>query len=138
MEPNKDPPDAPRDAPHDAPEQEHGLDQDQGQDQEAVLVRDRHEHEHEHAGQCDLVLSGVACQVVWNPLLRHYCGYVKLDNVDLSDTACPEPHGGWTARNGFDCAHLGDYPLDARGTFKTFDFVVHELSVCAAWFSAQS
>lgn len=58
---------------------------------------------------------------------RHWCGYIH------PNTSCTEEqgeridaaaHGGLTWGIGFDCAHIGDYPLYVDGQFRDFPYVL--------------
>ena len=80
-----------------------------------------------HPGQMfDLTIHGIRCQICRTPY-GYYCGYILVDD-DLSEVVPSVPHGGWTAFNGFDCAHRGDYPMHRQGIFRTYEFVVEELT----------
>jgi hypothetical protein len=96
-------------------------------------------------------VNGTPCAIVCTG--GYYCGYVLAD-VSMAAHVY-EPHGGWTADWGFDCAHCTDVVLIARlqqslaededlseglaligdalmfmrpeASFKTFAFVLKEL-----------
>ncbi len=103
--------------------------QEKEQEQELLLRNDREQHQ---AANTLLTINGIKCSIKWNECMRHYCGYVLIE-TDLSLTEIPPPHGGWTAFNGFDCAHFGDFPAFLHGTFKTFEFVEQELFRLTEW-----
>jgi hypothetical protein len=98
------------------------------EEQELILRNDREQHQ----AKTLLTINGIKCSIKWNECMRHYCGYVLIE-TDLSLTEIVPPHGGWTAFNGFDCAHLGDFPAFLHGTFKTFEFVEQELFRLTEW-----
>jgi hypothetical protein len=80
-----------------------------------------------HPGQLfNLTIHGIKCKIIRTEY-GYYCGYILVD-YDLSTVVPFEPHGGWTAYNGFDCAHRGDYPMHKHGIFRTFEFVVEQLT----------
>ena len=80
-------------------------------------------------------IDGIACKIVWNGTVGTFCGYITEESFD-SRKIKYEPHGGFTAHIGFDCAHCDDVSLvmgpllSIRGrtsTFKTRQFVYSEL-----------
>lgn len=61
------------------------------------------------------------------PYGNYWCGYIYPNDDDISDKDIKNleeiAHGGLTMGYGFDCTHLGDYPMDKNGTFRTFEYV---------------
>ena len=55
---------------------------------------------------------------------RSWCGYldcgITADTFERLEGIAP---GGMTAHNGFDCCHLGDYPVDLDGEYRDYAFV---------------
>jgi hypothetical protein len=80
--------------------------------------------------------SGTYRGIPWmmtRPCRTYWCGYVTYDQSALSkkykltkdNTQRLEiiSHGGLTSDLGFDCSHIGDYPMSANGTFRTYAYV---------------
>jgi hypothetical protein len=90
-----------------------------------------------------LEFNNIPCKVTRNnsiyphmgPDAFHWCGYVLQPSASLQskiDSGLIHVYGGWTYEDaegviGFDCAHVGDFPISQTGTFKTYEFVVAEL-----------
>lgn len=93
--------------------------------------------------------KGFTLQILGNKSLGYYCGYIKsipkdivkvdLDNLSSMDIIY-QPHGGFTAPDGFDCVHHTDLMVgmiqfnlpdklreNSSATFKSSLFVESEL-----------
>lgn len=66
----------------------------------------------------------------------HWCGYIypefkiKDNVVNMLENIS---HGGLTSGLGFDCAHIGDYPMFGNGTFRDRLYVlqiIHNIIDC--------
>jgi len=91
-----------------------------------------HQLEQEQRRQADIAEYGNEQEFTYKKIrcymLRRYgkywCGYLDCGIVeDVFNRLNGVAHGGMTAHNGFDCAHLGDYPVDPDGEYRDYAYV---------------